>query len=84
MGMRDDDDRVYCDIQTPLAQGRELLLLVTTLGEFHAHPTLNSVFERLQRELNISIDIVESPPTLGAVVSVISATTRSRSDQPDA
>ena len=65
MGMRDDDDRVYCDIQTPLVQGRELLLLVTTLREFHAHPTLNRVFERMQCELSISIDIVENPPIWG-------------------
>ena len=65
MGMTDDDDAVYFDIQMPLAQGRELLLLVTTLREFHAHPTLNRVFERMQCELSISIDIVENPPTWG-------------------
>ena len=61
MGMTDDDDTVYCDIQMPLAQGRELLLL----RESNAHPTLNRVFERMQRELSSSIDIVESPPTGG-------------------
>ena len=38
LGMTDDDDTVYCDIQMPLAQGRELLLLVTTLRESNAHP----------------------------------------------
>jgi hypothetical protein len=65
MGMTDDDDTVYCDIQMPLAQGQELLLLVTTLLESNAHPTLNRVFERMQRELSISIDIVENPPTWG-------------------
>jgi hypothetical protein len=30
MGMTDDDDTVYCDVQMPLAQGRELLQLVST------------------------------------------------------
>lgn len=65
MGMTDDDDTVYCDVQIPLAKGRELLLLVTTLRESNAHPTLNRVFERMQRELSISIDIVENPPTWG-------------------
>lgn len=60
MGMTDDDDTVYCDIQMPLAQGRELLLLVTTLRESNVHPALNRVFERMQRELSISIDIVET------------------------
>lgn len=63
MRMTDDDDTVYCDVQMPLAQGRELLLLVTTLRESNAHPTLNRVFERMQRELNISIDIIENPPS---------------------
>ena len=33
MGMTDDDDTVYCDVQMPLAQGRELLQLVSTLRE---------------------------------------------------
>ncbi|MGP5470086.1 hypothetical protein ACTXNP_27875 [Pseudomonas helleri] len=65
MGMTDDDDTVYCDVQMPLAQGRDLLLLVTTLRESNADPTLNRVFERMQRELSISIDIVEDPPTWG-------------------
>lgn len=70
MGMKDDDDTVYCDIQMPLAQGRELLLLVTALRESNSHPTLNRVFERMQRELSISIDIVENPPTWGPKVPV--------------
>ncbi|KAB0522022.1 hypothetical protein [Pseudomonas extremorientalis] len=65
MGMTDDDDTVYCDIQMPLAQGRELLLLVTTLRESNAHPTLNRVFERMQYELSTSIDIIEDPPSWG-------------------
>lgn len=73
MGMTDDDDTVYCDIQMPLAQGRELLILVTTLRESNAHPTLNRVFERMQRELSISIDIVEKPTNMGPLVSVARA-----------
>ncbi len=48
MGMTEDDDTVYCDVQMPLEQGRELLQLVTTLRESNAHPTLNRVFERMQ------------------------------------
>lgn len=66
MGMTDDDDTVYCDIQTPLAQGRELLQLVKTLRESNAHPTLNRVFERMQDALSTSIDIIENPPTWGS------------------
>jgi len=37
--MTDDEDSVYCDIQMPLAQGRELLQLVSTLRESNAYPT---------------------------------------------
>ena len=33
----DDDDTVYCDIQMPVAQGRELLNLVSALRESKAH-----------------------------------------------
>ena len=66
MGMTDDDDTVYCDIQMPLAQGRELLQLVKTLRESNVHPTLNRVFERMQDELSTSIDIIENPPTWGS------------------
>jgi hypothetical protein len=33
MGMTDDDDTVYCDIQMPVAEGRELLQLVNTLRD---------------------------------------------------
>lgn len=65
MGMTDDDDTVYCDVQMPLAQGRELLQLVCTLRESNAHPALNRVFERMQYELSTSIDIIENPPTWG-------------------
>lgn len=65
MGMTDDDDNVYCDVQMPLAQGRELLQLVITLRESNAHPTLNRIFERIEDELSTSIDIIEIPPSWG-------------------
>jgi hypothetical protein len=61
----DHDDTVYCDIQMPLAQGRELLELVNALRESQAHPLLDKVFEHMQDELSTSIDIVENPPTWG-------------------
>jgi len=62
---RDSDDTVYCDIQMPVAQGRELLALVNALRESKAHPSLDRVFEHMQDELSTSIDIVENPPTWG-------------------
>ena len=65
MGMTDDDDTVYCDVQMSLAQGRELLQLVSALRESKSHSTLDRVFERMQDELSASIDIVENPPTRG-------------------
>lgn len=40
MGMTDDDDTVYCDVQMSLAQGRELLQLVSALRESKPHLTL--------------------------------------------
>jgi len=61
--MGQEDDTVYCDIQMPLAQGRELLELVNALRESRAHPRLDRVFEHMQDELSTSIDFVESPPT---------------------
>lgn len=63
--MGQDDDTVYCDIQMPLAQGRELLELVNALRESKAHPRLDKVFEHMQDELSTSIDIVDNPPTWG-------------------
>ncbi|PRA60029.1 MULTISPECIES: hypothetical protein [Pseudomonas] len=63
--VEDDDDTVYCDIQMPLAQGRELLELVNALRESKAHPRLDKVFEHMQYELSTSIDIIENPPTWG-------------------
>jgi hypothetical protein len=65
MGMKNNDDTVYCDVQMPLAQGKELLHLLSTLRESNTHPTLNRVFEQMQYELSTSIDIVENPPTWG-------------------
>ncbi|WP_046485284.1 hypothetical protein [Pseudomonas veronii] len=61
--MGQDDDKVYCDIQMPLAQGRELLELVNALRESKAHPRLEKVFEHMQDELSSSIDFVENPST---------------------
>ncbi len=61
--MGQDDDTVYCDIQMPLAQGRELLELVNALRESRAHPRLDKVFEHMQDELSSSIDFVENPST---------------------
>ncbi len=62
---RDNHDTVYCDIQMPVAQGRELLALVNALRESKAHPSLDRVFEHMQDELSTSIDIVENPPSWG-------------------
>ena len=59
----EDDDTVYCDIQMPLAQGRELLELVNALRESKAHPRLDKVFEHMQNELSTALDFVENPPT---------------------
>ena len=59
----DDDDTVYCDIQMPVAQGREPLDLLNALRESKAHPRLGKVFEHMQQELSISIDVIENPPT---------------------
>ena len=68
--MEDNDDTVCCDIQMPVAQGRELLELVRALRASKAHPRLNKVLEHMQDELSTSIDIVDNPPTWGALVRV--------------
>ena len=60
---RDNDDIVYCDIQMPVAQGRELLELVSALRKSNAHPRLDRVFEHMQDELSSSIDCIEYPPS---------------------
>ena len=62
MGMADDDNTVYSDVQMPLAQGQELLQLVSTLRESNPHSALNRVFERMHDELGTSIDIIENSP----------------------
>lgn len=61
------DDTVYCDIQMPVAQGRELLQVVSALRNSGAHPNLDTVFAHMQLELTMAIDIVENPRPLGAV-----------------
>jgi len=62
----DDDDTVYCDVQMPVAQGRELLQLVNALRDSGGHPNLDTVFAHMQLELTMAIDIVENPRPLGA------------------
>jgi len=60
-----EDDTVYCDVQMPVAQGRELLQVVSALRNSGAHPNLDTVFAHMQLELTMSIDIVENPRPLG-------------------
>lgn len=55
---RDAKDTVYCNIQMPMSQGRELLQLVAELRASGNHPKLDSVFEEIQYELNSSIKFV--------------------------
>jgi hypothetical protein len=56
---RDDKDTVYCSIQMPIAQGRELLELFAKLRATGAHPSLESVFQEAEGELEMSIEFVE-------------------------
>lgn len=56
---RDDKDTVYCNVQMPMAQGREFSRLMAELLASGEHPGLDSVFEEIQRELNSSIEFVE-------------------------
>ena len=56
---RDAKDTVYCNVQMPMAQGRELSRLVAELRASGEHPELDSVFEEIQHELNSSIEFVE-------------------------
>ncbi|HDS0940103.1 TPA: hypothetical protein QDZ12_003379 [Pseudomonas putida] len=53
---RDAKDTVYCSIQMPIAQGRELLELFAKLRASGAHPSLESVFKEAQGELEMSIE----------------------------
>ncbi|MEX5687902.1 MULTISPECIES: hypothetical protein [Pseudomonas] len=56
---RDTKDTVYCNVQMPMAQGRELSQLVAELRASGNHPELESVFEEIQHELASSIEFVE-------------------------
>ncbi len=56
---RDDKGTVYCNIQMPMAKGRELSRLVAELQSSGNHPGLDSVFKEIQDELNSSIEFVE-------------------------
>lgn len=56
---RDAKDTVYCNVQMPMAQGRELSRLVAELRTSGEHPRLDSLFEEIQHELNSSIEFVE-------------------------
>ncbi|MBF8674007.1 hypothetical protein IRZ53_14405 [Pseudomonas fulva] len=56
---RDAKDTVYCSIQMPIAQGRELPELIAKLRTSGAHPSLESVFKEVEGELEMSIDDVE-------------------------
>lgn len=52
-------DTVYCSIQMPMAQGRELLELLAKLRASGAHPSLDPVFKEAESELEMSIEFVE-------------------------
>lgn len=56
---RDANHTVYCSIQMPMSQGRELLKLLGKLRASGAHPSLNSVFKEAEEELEMSIEFVE-------------------------
>lgn len=58
MGMMDEDDTVYCNLQMPLAKGTELLELITKLREAGDHPTLDTVFQQMQDELIDSVEAI--------------------------
>lgn len=56
---RDAKDTVYCSIQMPISQGRELLELIAKLRGSGNHPSLDSVFKEAEEELEVSIEFVE-------------------------
>lgn len=56
---RDTKDTVYCNVQMPIATGREFYRLVAVLRASGSHPGLNAVFEGIQHELDSSIELVE-------------------------
>lgn len=63
---KEDDDRVYCSVQIPVAHGRELPQVVNALRDSGAYPNLDTVFSHMQFELKMSLDIVENPLDWGA------------------
>ncbi len=66
---RDDKETVYCNVQMPIAQERELLLLVVELRASDNHPEPASVFKEIQHELNSSIEFVGPPQALSLISS---------------
>lgn len=56
---RDTKDTVYCNIQMPMAQGREFQRLISELRASGTHPALETVFDEIQSELESSIEFVE-------------------------
>lgn len=56
---RDTKDTVYCNVQMPMAKGRELSRLVAELRASGSYPGLDAVFEEIQYELDTSIEFVE-------------------------
>lgn len=56
---RDAKDTVYCNIQMPMARGRELLELLAKLRASGAYPSLESVLKEAEGELEMSIEYVE-------------------------
>lgn len=56
---RDAKDTVYCSIQMPIGQGRELLELIAKLRASDDHQSLESVFKEAEGELEMSIEFVE-------------------------
>lgn len=55
---RDAKDTVYCNIQMPIGQGRELLELIAKLRASGDHQSLESVFKEAEGELEMSIEFV--------------------------
>ncbi len=58
MGMMDEDDTVYCNLQMPLAKGTVLLELITKLREAGDHPSLDTVLGQMQDELTDSMEAI--------------------------
>jgi hypothetical protein len=56
---RDTKDTVYCNVQMPMTKGYELHRLISELRASGKHPGLESVFNEMQSELEMSIEFVE-------------------------